>query len=131
MTFDTEAAIAAIVARLTLIPDHDAMDGPPNTTPARRYFCVYDQTGAGARRKYTADPTQLYLPVQVSCVGRTRSGVRESAQLARNALAGWTPVAGGTPLIEDGSNPILTDGPTNDLRHTWPLTMHCYLPKEM
>ena len=126
----SSAAIAAIVARLDLIPDHDVIDGEPLQTPPRRYLCVYDQTGVAVRRKYTGHAGWLYLPVQISVVTRTLDGLRESVKAVRDALLDWPPVPGATPLVEDGSNPILTEGEGNDRRLTAPLTLHCYLPPD-
>lgn len=130
MTTTTQPAIAAITARLDTIADHDAYDGPPPATPTRRYVCVYDQTGVPIRHKYPGRPGWLYLPVQISVVTRTRDGLRESVQKVRNLLAGWAPVTGATPMVEDGTNPILPEGEGNDIRLTAPLTFHCYLPPE-
>lgn len=123
-------AIAAIITRLDAIADHDVFDGAPDDMPPRRYLCVYDQTGVAVRRKYPGRPGWLYLPVQVSVVARTRSGLRESVHAVRAALLDWPPVPGATPLVEDGTNPILTEGEGNDVRLTAPITIHCYLPPE-
>lgn len=131
MTVPSSAgALAAIVARLDAIPTHDVFDGPPSSTPPNRYLCVYDQTGVAVRRKYTGRAGWLYLPFQVSVVTRTYGGMRESVQSVRAALLDWPPVPGGTPIVEAGTNPILTEGEGNDIRLTAPLTFHCYLPPE-
>jgi len=134
-TFSTSPAIAAIIARLVLADSpfdngHEAFDGGPTTTPSKPYFCVWDQTATTRRGKYSGDPQRLYLPFQVSCVARTRAGLRDAVQLARSALLMWTPVKGASLIVEDGSNPILSEGTGNDIRLTAPLTLHCYLPKE-
>ncbi len=123
-------AIAAIVAKLKTIPDHDAFDGEPDDAPPRRYLCVYDQTGVAVRRKYTGRPGWLYLPIQISVVTRTLNGLRQSTKAVRDALLDWPPVQGATPLVEDGTNPVLPEGEGNDVRLTAPITLHCYLPPE-
>ena len=134
-TFDAAPAIAAIVARLVLadspFPDgHAVFDGGPAATPTKPYFCVWDQTATTRRGKYSGGPQRLYLPFQVSCVARSRDGLRDAVRLARAALLMWPPLNGASPIIEDGSNPILSEGTGNDFRLTAPLTLHCYLPKE-
>lgn len=126
-----DMAVAEIVARLALIPEHDAMDGTPaDTIPPRRYYCVYDQTGATPRGKYSGDPQSLLLPLQVSCVARTHAGLRESVQWAREMLLMWAPIPTATPLVEDGSGPVLSDGLGDDRRLAAPLLLHCYLLRE-
>ncbi len=125
---DSSPAIAAIIARLSLIPDHDVFDGGPDSKPPQRYLCVYDQTGVAVRGKYTGRAGWLYLPIQVSVVTRTLDGLRKSTKAVRDALLDWPPTPGATPLVEDGSNPVLTEGEGNDVRLTAPITLHCYLP---
>lgn len=132
---NTNPAIAAIIARLKAATSpwaggFDVFDGGPTGTPTKPYFCVWDQTATTRRGKYTGGVQQAYLPFQVSCVARTRQGVRDAVNLARAALLLWPPVDGATPIVEDASNPILTEGTGNDVRLTAPLTLHCCLPKE-
>ena len=122
------SAVAAIVAKLDAIPDHDAFDGAPGGTPPRRYLCVYDQSGLPVRHKYPGRPGWLYLPVQISVVASTKAGLRESVHEVRTQLLDWPPIPGASPLVEDGTNPTLTEGEGNDIRLTAPLIMHCYLP---
>lgn len=125
-----QAAVDAIKTLLGAIPDHKVFDGAPDHTPGRRYFCVWDQTGVQTREKYSADGRILF-GFQISCVARTREGARNSAYLARLALAGQVLVAGGTPVVEQGTAPVLTDGTANDVRITQPLIFRCHLPKEI
>ena len=126
----SQPAIAAIIARLAPIPDHAVFDEAPLDEPPTRYLVVYDQTGLSIRRKYSGDAGWLYLPMQISCVARTKTGLRGSVRSVRQVLLGWPPVPGATPIVEDGSGPILREGEGNDLRLTGPLTLHCYLPPE-
>lgn len=105
-------------------------DGAPTSTPSGPYVCIYDQTGVTRRTKYQGGVTGAYLPFQLSCVARTTDGLRELVAGVRTAVLDWPPVPGASPIVEDGSNPILTSGTGNDLRLTAPLSMHSYLPKE-
>lgn len=128
----TAAAVAAILARLEAAPfpwPVEVIDGKPGevSTP---YICIYDQTGIRIREKYIGQAGRTYLPFQLSCVARTRDGLRDLVQVTRRAVLDWPPIPGATPIIEDGSNPVLSEGTGNDQRLTAPLTMHCYLPKE-
>lgn len=106
------------------------LDGAPVTEPDGPYICIYDQTGQPTRRKYWGGVSGLYFPAQLTCVARTKEGLRDLVKLTRAAVLNWPPIAGSTPLVEDGSNPTLTTGTGNDLRITAPLTLHCHLPKE-
>ncbi len=131
----TQTAVAAIKARLEAAPSpwpqgHAVFDGDPGDDTDRPYICIWDQTGVKVREKYTGTAGRTYFPFQLSCVARTREGLRDLVAVARTVL-GWAPVPGATPLVEDGSNPILTEGSGNDERLVAPLTMHCYLPKEI
>lgn len=127
-----QAVVAAIQARLeSQSPPWpvEVFDGPPDDDAQTPYICIWDQTGAATRRKYAAAVDGMFFPFQLSCVARTREGLRQLVGVARTVLM-WSPVAGATPIVEVGSNPILTEGVGNDQRLTAPLTMHCYLPKE-
>jgi hypothetical protein len=128
----TNAAIGGIKARLEAASfpwPVEIIDGAPDqqTTP---YVCIYDQTGQSLRRKYTGSVDGLYLPFQLSCVARTTDGLRDLVKAVRAAVCDWPPVIGASPIVEDGSNPVLSEGVGNDRRLTAPLTMHSYLPKE-
>lgn len=130
----TKDAIAAIKARLEAAPSpwpqgHAVHDGEPVDDTDRPYICIWDQTGVRIREKYTGGPKRTFFPFQLSCVARTRDGLRDLVAVARTVL-GWHPIPGATPVVEDGSNPILSEGTGSDERLTAPLTMHCYLPKE-
>lgn len=131
----TNTAIAAIKARLEGAPSawpqgHSVFDGEPDGDTGRPYVCIWDQTGVRVREKYTGQAGRTLFPFQLSCVARTREGLRQLVDLVRGTVLDWPPVDGATPIVEDGSNPILTEGTGNDVRLVAPLTMHCYLPKE-
>lgn len=129
----TQAAIDAIKARLESTPAPWPVlvfDGPPDDGAATPYICIWDQTGQKVREKYTGQAGRTYWPLQLSCVARGRDGLRTLTSVARTVLD-WAPISGATPLVEDGTNPVLTESVGGDERLTAPLTMHCYLPKEM
>jgi hypothetical protein len=128
----TKEAVAAILTRLKAAQYPwavEVIDGAPADTPAGPYVCIYDQTGVTRRTKYHGGVTGLYFPFQLSCVARTTDGLRDLVGVVRRAVLDWPPAAGATPVVEDGSNPVLSTGVGNDRRLTAPLTMHSYLPK--
>ncbi len=129
----TQTAVVAVRARLEAAQypwPVEVIDGAPTSTPAGPYICIYDQTGRTIRRKYVGVGSGLYWPFQLSCVARTTDALRELVNTARAAVLDWAPVDAASPIVEDGSNPVLTTGVGNDQRLTAPLTMHSYLPKE-
>ena len=124
-----QAILAALLNANSPWPDgHDVIDGAPTTTPTKPYFCFYDQTAAPVRRKYHGGVSQERFDFQISCVARNREGVRQAVQLARGALHGLVVAVNASPIVEEGSNPIIPSGEGNDVRLTAPLTMHCWLP---
>lgn len=128
-----QSAITAIKARLDDAAwpwPVQVTDGPPDGTPSGPYICIYDQTGMPLRRKYQGGVSGLYLPFQLSCVARQHDALRELIRIARLQVCDWRPVGGSSPIVESGSNPVLSTGVGNDQRLTAPLTLHCYLPPE-
>ena len=130
---DFHAAAQAIITALRSasspwVNGHEVIDGGPTSTPASVYFCFYDQTAQPLRRKYHGGVTQLRFDFQISCVARETKGVRRAAQLARDTLWGLVVAVNASPIVEEGSNPIIPSGEGNDVRLTAPLTMHCWLP---
>ena len=131
----TAEAVAAIKARLEAADAAfpwpvTVIDGKPSGEVSTPYICIYDQTGIRIREKYIGQAGRTYLPFQLSCVARTHDGLRDLVRVTRGAVLDWPPIPGASPVVEDGSNPVLSEGVGNDQRLTAPLTMHCYLPKE-
>lgn len=124
-------AVAAIKTKLESAESpwpFKVFDGEPDGTD-QPYICIWDRTGSRIREKYTATPSRTRFPFQLSCVARTHDGLRELTAIARSILD-WRPVPGASPIVEERSNPILTEGTGNDQRLLAPLSMRCYLPKE-
>lgn len=123
--------IDSIKARLEAQPSpwpFGVYDGEPPAGVETPYICIYDQTGRTDRgTKAHGGVVRVYAPFQLSCVARTREGLRDLLKVARS-VCGWAPVANASPIVEDGSNPILPTGEGTDQRLLAPLTMHCYLP---
>lgn len=123
-------AVAAIKAAI------DAAESPWETgfrvfdgEPIERdkpYACIYDQSG-GAERFKADGRSRIRYPFQVTCVARTRDGLRLMTQLVRGALLDLS-IDGSTPITEDGSVPINREGEGTDIRYVAPLLFHCYLP---
>lgn len=133
MTSQTQTVVETIQARLeaaTFPWQVEIIDGAPQDTPAGPYVCIYDQTGMTRRTKWQGGVTGVFWPFQLSCVARTTTGLRDLVKGVRAAVCDWAPVAGASPIVEIGSNPVLSTGEGNDVRLTAPLTLHCYLPKE-
>lgn len=126
----TQLAISAIKAHLEAqsAPWPVAVyDGEPPEGAQTPYICIYDQTAGTVRGKYVGGVRKVRIPFQLSCVARTRDGLRSLIAVAR-AVLDWAPMSGASPIVEDGSNPIITESVGNDQRLTAPLTMHSYLP---
>ena len=129
---DASAAVTAIKARIeaqtTVWPQGLGVHhGTPPDDAVTPYVCIWDQTGRTVRGKYVGAVQKTYWPFQLSCVGRTREGALDVADVARSVLD-WAPVVGASRIVEDGSNPVLSEGTGSDVRYTAALTMHCYLP---
>lgn len=104
----------------------EVFDGAPAGVSSP-YICIWDQTGSTIRSKYASRIGQVYFPFQLSCVARTKEGLRDLVKIARHVVL-WAPVEGASLIVEDGSNPILPETVGGDQRFTAPLTMHCFLP---
>lgn len=125
-------AIAAIKARIEAQPTSWPQGlrvyvGAPPENAEVPYVCIWDQTGSTVRGKYVGTVQKTRFPFQLSCVTRTRDAAPDVAAIARSVLD-WAPTPGASRIIEDGSNQIVPEGSGSDIRHTAPLTMHCYLP---
>lgn len=101
--------------------------GAPPADAQTPYVCIWDQAPKPIREKQAGRAQRSRLSFQLSCVSRAREDVLEVVRVARCVLD-WAPVTNASPIVEDGSNPILTEGSGIDVRYTAPLTMHCYLP---
>jgi hypothetical protein len=127
------AALAAIKARIEaqptpLWPQGVAVHlGAAPDGAVVPYVCLWDQTDSQVRGKATGSVQRSRLPFQLSCVTRDRASIYAAMTVARSVLD-WAPVDGSSRIVEDGSNPLITEGSGSDVRYTAPLTMHCYLP---
>lgn len=102
-------------------------DGEAPATANTPYICIYDQTGkTDLGHKAHGGVVRTRAPFQLSCVARTHDGVRALMKVART-VCGWAPVDNASPIVEDGSNPIIKTGEGMDVRLTAPLTMHCWI----
>lgn len=133
MSVNSEA-VAAIKARLIAAAASapwpvGVFDGPPDATAGTKpYICIYDQTGVTDRgTKAHGGVVRARFPFQLSCVARDRDALRDLIEVART-IVGWSPIAGASPIVEVGSNPIMPETVDSDSRYVAPLTMRSWLP---
>ena len=121
--------VATVLATLTA-DGVTALDGRPTVTPPSDYVIVEDRAITTGQRRLACAP---YEVAQVAIVAVSRDRARCRALSARClALLDEThpyddPAAGMLRRVDTG--PILTDGPSAEIRHSITTTLRCAVPR--
>ena len=121
--------VATVLAALTAA-GIDAHDGRPTRTPPSDYVIVEDRNIATGHRRYQTAPKET-AQVAILSVSRDRQRCRELharclALLDETRLYA-DPAAGLLQRVDTG--PILTDGPSAEIRHSITTTLRCAVPR--
>lgn len=118
----------SILARLRT--ETTAVDERPERTPAADYVIVTLWAPMSGGRRVSGRASTEVVDVQVMAVSNSKEGCRRTLATALRLLDEWRPSdsTAVSPLRRISAGPLLTDGPTGDVRHSMTTTLRCSVP---